>query len=72
MTAVLPYAIHIQKARKKGTKRPQEGIPAAVRFMDTKIPQGIILPAAWICINTLRFKSAKQSIPIWSNADIQV
>jgi hypothetical protein len=44
------YAPHIQRASKKGTKRPQEVISLRLLFLGTKIPQGIILPAAWICI----------------------
>jgi len=55
MPAVLPYAPHIQMARKKGTKRPQKEIPCGQSLiLGTKIPQGVILPAAWICIVTLR------------------
>jgi len=44
------YALHIQSASKKGTKRPQEVNSLRLLFLDTKIPQGIILPAAWICM----------------------
>jgi hypothetical protein len=46
MPAVLPYAPHIQLARKKGTKRPQKEIPCGQSLiLGTKIPQGVILPA---------------------------
>jgi hypothetical protein len=47
------FVKNIHSIRRKKAARSH---PLAAPFLDTKIPQGVILPAAWICKAKIKVK----------------